>query len=202
MPRKSCYQSAVWRRQCVGTGSLAAESGQQFSRRAHLARGATIHGSECPGRPARARPAKLASAAGGSWRIENTACEPDAAGNSLIGPAGYRVESAEAELRAANADIGTAPALLFPSLTLGTDTSVAAGFGNPAASAVPLAANVLAPIFTGGKLTGNLRTVRSLSRKHRLKPLFNCARLKEHSRRRPPLRAIASGLRPAEVIIY
>ena len=57
-------------------------------------------------------------------------------------------------LRAANADIGTAPALFFPSLTLGTDTSVAAGFGNPAASAVSLAANVLAPIFTGGKLAG------------------------------------------------
>src|SRR5919108_1483741 len=69
------------------------------------------------------------------------------------------IESAEAGLRAANADIGTARALFFPSLTLGTDASIAAGFGNPAASAVSLATNVLAPIFTGGKLTGNLQGV-------------------------------------------
>ena len=69
------------------------------------------------------------------------------------------IESAEAGLRAANADIGTARALFFPSLTLGTDASIAAGFGNPAASAVSLATNVLAPIFTGGKLTGNLEGV-------------------------------------------
>lgn len=66
------------------------------------------------------------------------------------------IQRAEAGLRAAGADIGTARALFFPSLTLGTDASIAAGFGNPAASAVSLAANILAPIFTGGRLTGNL----------------------------------------------
>ncbi len=69
------------------------------------------------------------------------------------------IQSGETALRAANADIGTARALFFPSLTLGADAGIAAGFGHPAASAVSLAANVLAPIFTGGKLTGNLEGV-------------------------------------------
>ena len=69
------------------------------------------------------------------------------------------IESAEAILRAANADIGIARAAFFPSLTLGVDTSTAAGFGHPAAAATSLAANILAPIFTGGRLTGNLEDV-------------------------------------------
>ncbi len=69
------------------------------------------------------------------------------------------IESAEAQLRAANADIGSARAAFFPSLTLGNTMTIAAGFANPAAGAASLAANVLAPIFTGGKLTGNLENV-------------------------------------------
>jgi NodT family efflux transporter outer membrane factor (OMF) lipoprotein len=69
------------------------------------------------------------------------------------------IESAESNLKAANADIGAARAAFFPSLTLGNTMNIAAGFGNPAASAVSLAANILAPIFTGGKLTGNLENV-------------------------------------------
>jgi NodT family efflux transporter outer membrane factor (OMF) lipoprotein len=69
------------------------------------------------------------------------------------------IASAEAGLKGANADIGSARAAFFPSLTLGTDVSIAAGFGNPAASAVSLASNILAPIFTGGRLTGNLENV-------------------------------------------
>jgi NodT family efflux transporter outer membrane factor (OMF) lipoprotein len=69
------------------------------------------------------------------------------------------IQSAEAGLRAANADIGAARAAFFPSLTLSVDSAIAAGFGNPAAAATSLAANVLAPIFSGGRLTGNLQNV-------------------------------------------
>src|SRR5581483_8612062 len=70
------------------------------------------------------------------------------------------IQSAEAELRAANADIGAARAAFFPSLQLGTDTSLAAtGFGDPATAALSLASNVLAPIFSGGRLEGNLENV-------------------------------------------
>ena len=69
------------------------------------------------------------------------------------------IESAEAGLRAVNADIGVARAAFFPSLTLGLDSTIAAGFGNPAAAATSLAANLLAPIFSGGRLSGNLENV-------------------------------------------
>jgi outer membrane protein TolC len=69
------------------------------------------------------------------------------------------IQSAEANLRAANADIGVARAEFFPSLTLGLDTAIAAGFGGPAAAATSLTSSLLAPIFTGGRLTGNLENV-------------------------------------------
>ena len=69
------------------------------------------------------------------------------------------IQSAEAGLRSANADIGVARAAFFPSLTLGVDTAVAAGFGAPASAATSLASSLLAPIFTGGALTGNLENV-------------------------------------------
>ena len=69
------------------------------------------------------------------------------------------IERAEATLRAANADIGAARAAFFPSLNFGLDASMAAGFGGPAAAAVSLASSALAPIFTGGRLTGNLEDV-------------------------------------------
>ncbi len=45
------------------------------------------------------------------------------------------IESAEASLLSANADIGVARAAFFPSLTLGLDTVISAGFGGPAAAA-------------------------------------------------------------------
>jgi len=69
------------------------------------------------------------------------------------------IESAEAGLLAVNADIGVARAAFFPSLTLGLDTAISAGFGGPAAAATSIASGLLAPIFTGGRLTGNLENV-------------------------------------------
>jgi multidrug efflux system outer membrane protein len=69
------------------------------------------------------------------------------------------IQSTEAGLRGANADIGAARAAFFPSLTLGLDSAIAAGFGGPAAAASSIASSLLAPIFTGGKLTGNLENV-------------------------------------------
>ena len=69
------------------------------------------------------------------------------------------IESAEAGLLSANADIGVARAAFFPSLTLGLDTAISAGFGGPAAAATSIASSLLAPIFTGGRLTGNLENV-------------------------------------------
>jgi NodT family efflux transporter outer membrane factor (OMF) lipoprotein len=69
------------------------------------------------------------------------------------------IESAEAGLLAANADIGVARAAFFPSLTLGLDTAISAGFGGPAAAATSIASSLVAPIFTGGRLTGNLENV-------------------------------------------
>ncbi len=69
------------------------------------------------------------------------------------------IAGAELNLLAANADIGSARAAFFPSLTLGTDASIAAALGHPAVTALSLASNVLAPIFSGGRLTGNLENI-------------------------------------------
>jgi NodT family efflux transporter outer membrane factor (OMF) lipoprotein len=69
------------------------------------------------------------------------------------------IQSSEAGLLAANADIGAARAAFFPSLTLGVTPTIAAGFGGPAAAATSLATNLVAPIFNGGRLRGNLENV-------------------------------------------
>jgi multidrug efflux system outer membrane protein len=74
------------------------------------------------------------------------------------------IESAEAGLLAANADIGEARAAFFPSLTLGLDSAISAGFGGPAVAATQIASSLLAPIFTGGRLTGNLENVTARQR--------------------------------------
>jgi NodT family efflux transporter outer membrane factor (OMF) lipoprotein len=69
------------------------------------------------------------------------------------------IRSTEAGLLAANADIGAARAAFFPSLQLGIDASLIAAGLNPATAALSLASNVLAPIFSGGRLEGNLANV-------------------------------------------
>lgn len=74
------------------------------------------------------------------------------------------IASTEVNLQAANADIGSARAAFFPSFTLGTDASIAATLGHPAVTALALASNVLAPIFSGGRLTGNLENVTARQR--------------------------------------
>ena len=69
------------------------------------------------------------------------------------------IQSAEAGLLAANADIGAARAAFFPSLQLGINASLVATGLNPATAALSLASDVLAPIFSGGRLEGNLENV-------------------------------------------
>lgn len=66
------------------------------------------------------------------------------------------VKSMEALLIAANADIGAARAAFYPSVNIGPSLLLAA---NPSASALTLAASIIAPIFQGGRLDGNLDRV-------------------------------------------
>ena len=72
------------------------------------------------------------------------------------------IQKAEADLMAANADIGAARAAFFPTV----DLSVEAAFsglltaGSPATAAT-LAGNVLAPIFSAGRLEGELESSRA-----------------------------------------
>lgn len=68
------------------------------------------------------------------------------------------IQSAEAALRAANANIGVARASLYPRLTLGAD---ATAFANPSYTATSLAASLVAPIFQGGRLQGEVERRRA-----------------------------------------
>ena len=61
-----------------------------------------------------------------------------------------------AMLKAANADIGAARAAFYPSVNIGPSLLLAA---NPSASDLTLAGSVIAPIFQGGRLDGNLDRV-------------------------------------------
>ena len=64
---------------------------------------------------------------------------------------------AEANLLSANANIGAAKSAFYPSLSLGIDDTFSiAGFGDPSASVLSLAAKISAPIFQGGALKGGL----------------------------------------------
>jgi NodT family efflux transporter outer membrane factor (OMF) lipoprotein len=68
------------------------------------------------------------------------------------------IRRAEAQLQSANANIGAARAAFFPSLNLSATKSVdwIADIGTSNGSS--LAASLLAPIFSGGSLEGNLQT--------------------------------------------
>lgn len=67
------------------------------------------------------------------------------------------IRQAESVLQAANADIGAARAAFFPSITLGVGASIGATpIGDPATTILSLGSSLLAPIFKGGLLQGNL----------------------------------------------
>lgn len=68
------------------------------------------------------------------------------------------IRSAEALLQVADANIGAARAAFFPSLSLGGSAGIgAAAFGDASNTAAAFSSSLLAPIFQGGRLTGNLR---------------------------------------------
>ena len=64
------------------------------------------------------------------------------------------IRKAEADLVAANANIGAAKAAYFPSINLGTNLLFAA---DPSAAALALFSSISAPIFQGGRLEGGLK---------------------------------------------
>jgi NodT family efflux transporter outer membrane factor (OMF) lipoprotein len=68
---------------------------------------------------------------------------------------------AEANLRAANADIGAARAAFFPTTTL--NAGLVQGF-DPATTGLNLGASLLAPIFKGGANAGNLQVANARQR--------------------------------------
>jgi NodT family efflux transporter outer membrane factor (OMF) lipoprotein len=72
------------------------------------------------------------------------------------------IRSAEQGLIAANADIGAARAAFFPSVNLGLDASlVASPIGDPLTKGLSLAGSLTAPIFSGGRLKGDLERARA-----------------------------------------
>jgi multidrug efflux system outer membrane protein len=72
------------------------------------------------------------------------------------------IAEAEANLVAANADIGVARAAFFPSLNLSANAGVAASqLADPATTALGIAAGLTAPLFRGGSLEGGLEKARA-----------------------------------------
>lgn len=67
------------------------------------------------------------------------------------------IRASEAALVAANADIGAARAAFFPQVNIGLDVGIAATpLGDPATTTASLLGGLIAPIFKGGLLEGNL----------------------------------------------
>jgi len=76
--------------------------------------------------------------------------------------------SAEAQLRAANANIGAARAAFFPKISLtgaaGYESSALHTLGDPGSAVWSLAAGLAQPIFTGGQLKNQLRQAEASER--------------------------------------
>jgi len=70
------------------------------------------------------------------------------------------IKSAEARLKAANADIGAARAAFFPSFDLSASLTRSFATASAAETATSLGASLLAPIFSGGTLEGNLQSAK------------------------------------------
>ncbi len=70
------------------------------------------------------------------------------------------IKSAEARLQAADADIGAARAAFFPSLDLSASATRSFATGGIADTVTSLGASLLAPIFSGGSLEGNLQSAK------------------------------------------
>lgn len=70
------------------------------------------------------------------------------------------IKSAEASLKAANADIGAARAAFFPSLDLSASLTRSFATASAAETASSFGASLLAPIFSGGTLEGNLQSAK------------------------------------------
>ena len=66
------------------------------------------------------------------------------------------IAEAEANLKAANADIGVARAAFYPSLTLSASAALSGLATSGTSTAASLAAGLVAPIFEGGQLEGQL----------------------------------------------
>jgi len=66
------------------------------------------------------------------------------------------IQTAEASLRAANADIGAAKAAFYPQVTLSAGATASGLLTNPYSLVSSLAAGLAQPIFSGGELEGGL----------------------------------------------
>lgn len=71
------------------------------------------------------------------------------------------IREAEADLIAANADIGAARAAFFPSITLSASDAITSIVSGGTTTAMSMAAGLTAPIFSGGRIEGNLEKAKA-----------------------------------------